>query len=129
MIAQAEYEHALQNGSFSVRERLLEGKVTTVREAELFFDTFRFEVVGGHTVGSSVVYFRHGDTNYAITGDECYSVENLQALRPIGVYSNTEENEAFLKKAFQMGVVPLPYHDQLIFHTYPQVSENIVRII
>ncbi|QTH41545.1 MBL fold metallo-hydrolase [Cohnella sp. LGH] len=124
-----EYEYALQNASLSVRERLLQSNVLTVKEAELFLDTFQFEVVGGHTVGSSVVYFQHDGANYAITGDECYVAENLTARRPIGIFSNTEKNEAFLKKAHGMGVIPLPFHDPGIFHTYKKVTENMVQII
>jgi glyoxylase-like metal-dependent hydrolase (beta-lactamase superfamily II) len=129
IIAYEDYLHALNNGTPAVRERLLRDNVITVKDEYLYDNKFRFKVIGGHTAGSSVIYFDHGGKNFVITGDECYNRDNMIANRPIGVYSSTEKNEAFLQDANDKGYIPLPYHDLSVFQSYKQVSSHIVQIL
>jgi glyoxylase-like metal-dependent hydrolase (beta-lactamase superfamily II) len=101
----------------------------TVKDTYIFDNKFTFKVIGGHTAGSSVIYFEHNESKYVITGDECYTCENLIENRPIGVYSSSENNQSFINETRQKGYLPLPYHDLTIFQTHHKVSKNIVQII
>jgi glyoxylase-like metal-dependent hydrolase (beta-lactamase superfamily II) len=129
IIAHDDYLHALNNGNPTVKDRLLRENVITVKDEFLFEDKFKFKVIGGHTVGSSVIYFEQGGNHFVITGDECYNRDNMNSNRPIGVYSSTENNAAFLDDAYRNKYIPLPYHDISVFQSYKQVSAHIVQII
>ncbi|WP_138753972.1 MBL fold metallo-hydrolase [Paenibacillus sinopodophylli] len=129
IISKIDYEHALNQCSQAVKEKLLQCHVVTVEDEYVIDDLFRFKVIGGHSNGSSVLYFEANDNNYIITGDECYCCDNMISNRPIGVYSNTEHNERFLNDAHHSGLIPLPFHDLNLFEQYPAVSEHIVRIL
>lgn len=129
IISYDEYMHVINNGKQAIRERLLRENVITVKDEFLFDNKFKFKVIGGHTIGSSVIYFEENEKNYVITGDECYNRNNLLENRPIGIYSKTEKNESFISDALQKGYIPLPYHDLNLFNKYKKVSSNIVQII
>ncbi|QMV40023.1 MBL fold metallo-hydrolase [Cohnella cholangitidis] len=129
IIAHDDYLHALNNGNPAVKERLLRENVITVKDEFLFDDKFKFKVIGGHTVGSSVIYFEQDGHNFVITGDECYDRDNMNDNRPIGVYASTEKNTAFLEEANRNQYIPLPYHDNSVFQSYKQVSTHIVQIL
>lgn len=125
------YEQAMAEGSISVKKRLLEAKapISLVEEKECFYDCFHFEVVGGHTPDSAVLYFQTDKDTYCITGDECYLCDNMEHNIPIGICSDGEKNKAFLQKAYTEGWIPLPFHDTTILEKYDRLTENIVRII
>lgn len=129
IISKTDYETALQQCSPAIKEKLLQSQVVTVDNEYIYDNQFRFKVIGGHSPGSSVVYFESINTNYIITGDECYWCDNLLSNRPNGVFSSTENNERFLNEAHHSGLIPLPFHDLHIFEHYPAVSNNIVRIL
>lgn len=129
VISNDEYVHALQHGKEAVQERLRGENILTIQDEYIFDEKFKFKVIGGHTIGSSVIYFEENDKNYVITGDECYLCNNMLENRPVGICAKTEKNEAFIDNARQKGLIPLPYHDLNLFHTYKEVSRHIVRII
>jgi glyoxylase-like metal-dependent hydrolase (beta-lactamase superfamily II) len=87
-----------------------------------------FEVIGGHTRGSSVVRFSHAGTRYVLTGDECYLCANAREQRAIGVAFNRQANAAFLASIADLATVILPCHDPIIFTKFPSVKPNVVRI-
>jgi glyoxylase-like metal-dependent hydrolase (beta-lactamase superfamily II) len=87
-----------------------------------------FEVVGGHTPGSSVVRFEHGGTRYVLTGDECYVCANRDKQRPLGMATNKKANADFIKSIADPAIVVLPCHDPAIFERYKPVTKEIVRI-
>lgn len=128
IISYEEYLHALKSVNPNVKNRLLKENVVKIKDEYLFEDKFKFKVIGGHTTGSSVVYFEHNNKDYVITGDECYTCDNLIKTRPIGVYSSSENNKSFINEAFEKGYISLPYHDITIFQTHNKVSNNIVQI-
>lgn len=129
IISYDEYMNVINNGKPSTRERLLKENVITVKNEFLFDNKFKFKVIGGHSIGSSVIYFEENNKSYVITGDECYNCSNLIGNRPIGVYSNTEKNESFISDALQNEYIPLPCHDLNLFNKYKKISSNIVQII
>ncbi|MBW5445242.1 MBL fold metallo-hydrolase [Cohnella sp. CFH 77786] len=129
IISKIGYENALKECSQSIQQKLLQCRVLTVEDDYIWGGLFRFQVIGGHSDDSSVVYFEANDNRYVLTGDECYWRDNMISNRPIGVYSSTENNERFLNDAHHHGFIPLPCHDMQIFEQHPAISKNIVRIL
>ncbi len=129
IISKIDYDLTLKQCSPSIKEKLLQCHVVAVENEYVYNDLFRFKVIGGHSEGSSVIYFETNNHNYIITGDECYSCDNMISNRPIGVFSSTENNERFINDIHQSGLIPLPFHDLNLFEQYPAISKNIVRIL
>lgn len=90
---------------------------------------FCFKVIGGHTKGSSVIYFREGEEKYVISGDETYLLDNFERQIPNGNVYSLEKNIEFIKQVHNEDMIPLPSHDAAIIEKYPIISEHIVRII
>ena len=129
IISEKEYHIALESSPQPVQDKLLRSRVVKVEDEYIYDDFFRYKVIGGHTLGSSVVYFSNQDKDYVITGDECYLRDNLFSQRPIGIRVNEGNNEKFLVEGKQKGYIPLPYHDLSIYDDYEHVSDHIVRIV
>ena len=110
-----------------------EGRTHAVLEREQIDPkgTLEFEVVGGHTAGSSVVHLQRLGVHYVFTGDECYLFANQKEQRPIGVTWNPKQNAAFIARIADPAIVALPSHEPEIYSRYPSLQpENaaIVRI-
>lgn len=129
IIAKGEYEIAMKESPEAIRNCLGGERVITVEDKMWIEDKFQFQVVGGHTVGSSVISFEEKGNSYIITGDECYVCKNLYDRIPIGIYSNLQRNKEFLWEAHEKGWIPLTYHDGGILSKYKKVSRNIVQIL
>lgn len=71
IISKLDYDIALEKCSQSIKEKLLQCNVVTVENEYIYDNLFRFKVIGGHSNGSSVVYFKLDNNDYVITGDEC----------------------------------------------------------
>ena len=104
-------------------------QISLVEERECFYDFFHFEVIGGHAPDSSVLCFQADQDTYCITGDECYLCDNMERNIAIGICSCKEKNERFIRKAYERGWIPLPFHDAEILDKYDRLTENIVRIV
>ena len=128
IVAEATYQSILASGSRATRAAIRKAEVIRTMGQVSVADGMTFSVVDGHTSGSSVVTVHAGQHDYVITGDECYLIQNVEAQRPIGVFSDAERNRAFLAKALNERLIPLPSHDPEIFIRYPLVSPNIARI-
>ncbi|HEX3025674.1 MAG TPA: MBL fold metallo-hydrolase [Clostridia bacterium] len=129
IISEKEYRTALEKCSEPVKNRLKSNRVIRVKEQYLFEEKFNFKVIGGHTFGSSVIYFKENGKHYVLTGDECYMCDNLTQLRPIGDFTDLQKNKKFIENTYENRIIPLPFHDGKIFETYKHVSENIAQII
>ncbi len=131
ILSKQTYEQAMSEGSDLIKNRLQETKapISLVEEKKCFYDKFYFEVIGGHTQDSSVLYFRIGKDTYCITGDECYLCDNMECNIPIGISFCREKNVAFIQKAHTEGWIPLPFHDAHILERYNRLTENIVRVL
>lgn len=129
IISKLEYDIAINQSPDPVKRRLKTNNVITTRDEYIYDNKFRFKVIGGHTAGSSVIYFEEEGKQYVITGDECYSCDNILKNIPIGFYADSQKNENFITDAYTSGLIPLPYHDAKIITNYQHISENIVRII
>ncbi|MDP4089832.1 MAG: MBL fold metallo-hydrolase [Bacillota bacterium] len=129
IIPKQEYDIAFKEGSAAVKARLVAGDVVLVEDHYLFEDKFRFQVIGGHTPGSSVIYFEEYNKSYVIAGDECYSCDNIFSNVPNDYCADHQKNAEFIADAHNRNLIPLPYHDNKIILNYDRVSENISRII
>jgi len=52
-------------------------KVTVFDQSAVLYDMFTIKKIGGHTKGSSVVFFSNGKDEYCFTGDEVYQYLNI----------------------------------------------------
>lgn len=129
IISELEYDTALEQSPDAVRQKLQSCEVIRVKDEFLYEDKFLFKVIGGHSIGSSVIYFEEGGNQYVITGDECYMCDNLIYNKPIGIVHDAASNNAFIANAHNKRLIPLPFHDNRVFIDYERVSENIVKII
>lgn len=103
--------------------------IQMVEDVFVLHGSFCFEVIGGHTKGSSVIYFNDGEKKFVISGDETYMLDNFERQIPNGNVYSLEKNWEFIKKIHKEGIIPLPSHDGSVIEKYPRVSEHIVRII
>ncbi len=130
IISRASYDTVLtQYQDENMRRILQSDQVRKIEDEFLYDDKFRFKVIGGHTEGSSVVYFEVEDQQYVIAGDECYLIENVEKNIPNGNVYDPLTNEKFIADAHDRRLIVLPFHDNQIFERYDKVSENIVRIL
>lgn len=130
IVAKETFDEILEQCSIEVvKNRLINGNVVLVDNEYVIEDKFHFCVVGGHSAGSSVIYFEEDGRTYVLTGDECYSLDNMLKNIPIGIYKDTEKNTSFIENAHLKGCIPLPCHDGRVMSQYEKLSENIVRII
>lgn len=129
IISKLEYDIAMNESRIQVKTQLKSNHVILVEDEYIFDHKFRFKVIGGHTPGSSVIYFEENNKNYVITGDECYACDNMLNNIPIGISSDGQKNEKFIADGHNQRLIPLPYHDNMVFSTYKQISKNVTRII
>ncbi len=100
------------NGLNNVRNYLKNNpEVNTFDSSLTLFDFFRIQTVGGHTEGSSVVFFNTGNDEYCITGDEIYLKENITNVTGNGSVSDHERNISFINEIIKSKARTLILHD------------------
>lgn len=88
--------------------------IVTFKKSLNLYDKFKIEYFGGHTKGSSIVTFQHGQTNYVLAGDECYVNENLEKQIPTGRFYDLTKSTEFIKKFNTPNYVVLLSHEPSI---------------
>lgn len=86
-------------------------KVSTFSTSIKLFEKFTVENIGGHTIGSSIVTFKHGQREYVLGGDECYINANLEKKIPTGRTYNIAKSIGFVEKYSQPDYVVLLCHE------------------
>lgn len=129
IISEPEYDIAMEKSPEAVKLKLKNSDVIKVKDEYLYDDMFRFKVIGGHSTGSSVIYFNRGDKDYVLTGDECYSPDNILNNIPGGYANDCDRNEAFINDTYMKKIIPLTFHDSKVLLSYKLISEHIARII
>ncbi len=129
VMSQGTYNSIMQEGKETVKNALCDCSITLVDDEMRIDDIFDFQVIGGHTPDSSVIYFWVNEKKYVITGDECYLCDNAVENKPIGIYTNAKKNEEFIDKIHREKWIPLPFHDEKVMKKYFKLSENIVQHI
>lgn len=78
-LSQKTFDKAVAENCESTRRCLQDAKVNNriciVGSGMKLLDTFIYEKVGGHAEDSGVFFFEHGDDEYCIVGDECFSID------------------------------------------------------
>ena len=54
--------------------------------------------IGGHSTGSCIVLFDHGDKTVVLCGDECYTDKNINEKIPTGASKCRERSNAFIEE-------------------------------
>lgn len=67
--------------------------------------------IGGHSKGSSVVVFKHGEKDVVICGDECYTLRNLKEQIPTGASKYPEISKEFVEEYSKEKYIPFTLHD------------------
>lgn len=71
----------------------------------------RARKIGGHSIGSSVVYLTSEENKYVLIGDEFYSPRCISENRRAGMPKNPEANSAFLAELRESEYIPIIFHD------------------
>lgn len=129
IVAKDAWEELQKSYPLITDQLMLTSKIQIVEDEFEVQGSFCFKVIGGHTKGSSVIYFNEGGEKFVISGDETYLLDNFERQIPNGVVYSLEKNRNFIKQVHKEGMIPLPSHDMSIIERYPRVSEHIVRII
>lgn len=109
------------NGLGEVRKYLRGNpKVHTFENSIVFLDFFRIQTIGGHSEGSSVVFFTYRDEQYCLTGDETYLYDNINSLTGNGSVVNHNKNISFLKELNKSGTKTFIFHDNKYYNNPQQ---------
>ncbi|MFT4145856.1 MAG: MBL fold metallo-hydrolase [Mobilitalea sp.] len=128
IVAKAAWEQVQKAYPKLTSQVMLTSKIHLVDE-QFEVQGFCFKVIGGHTKGSSVIYFKEGEEKYVISGDETYLLDNFERQIPNGNVYSLEKNIEFIKQVHKEEMIPLPSHDAAIIEKYPRISEHVLRII
>lgn len=79
-------------------------------DGEVFVKT-----VGGHSVGSCIVYFEQGDKTVVLCGDECYTDRNLKEKIPTGASKRPEKSQEFVEEYSKDKYIAFTCHDPEIY--------------
>jgi glyoxylase-like metal-dependent hydrolase (beta-lactamase superfamily II) len=71
-------------------------RVTVFDESTVLYDMFTVKKAGGHTKGSSAVFFKYGSSEYCFTGDEIYLQDNVANNTGNGSAVSHSNNVAFI---------------------------------
>lgn len=129
IMSRATYQNIVLEGENTVRNVLSRCFINLVDDEMWIDDIFHFQVIGGHTLDSSVLFFTKDEKRYVITGDECYLCANALENKPIGICANGKKNEEFIAKIHREKWIPLPFHDGELMERYNQISDNITQVV
>lgn len=73
-------------------------KVVTFSTFLKVYNKLNIEYIGGHTVGSSIVTFKYGQSDYVLAGDECYIDASLEKQIPTGRSYDIARSRGFIEK-------------------------------
>jgi glyoxylase-like metal-dependent hydrolase (beta-lactamase superfamily II) len=87
-------------------------RIETFRTDFELYGKFHVRWIGGHTKGSSAVFFRHAGEAFVLTGDEVFFRENVAASRLSGEIVDRRRNRSFLRELNRIPALRiLTFHD------------------
>jgi len=89
--------------------------ITTFDDEITLYDFFKIKKIGGHTNGSSVVFFDYKFTGYCFAGDEFYLTDNIEKNTGSGTVVNHKKNMDFLKFIVNGNYKLFLFHDNKYF--------------
>lgn len=91
-------------------------RVHTFDESITLFDFFRIQKIGGHSSGSSVIFFTYKNSGYCLTGDEIYSEDNISSMKGNGSVYDHDNNMKFISEIGGAHLKPLIFHDNRFYN-------------
>ena len=98
--------------------------VTQFDESHMLYDMFNIKKIGGHTKGSSVVFFKYDGAEYCFTSDEAYVGENVTMNLPIGSSFNPGNNRKFVDMLNKGNYKLFIFHDT----KYAGTKERFIKV-
>jgi glyoxylase-like metal-dependent hydrolase (beta-lactamase superfamily II) len=99
-------------------------KNITVFDKEItLYNFFKIQKIGGHTAGSSVIFFYYKNEKYCFTGDEFYLPDNIEKNTGSGTVFNHRKNIDFLKFLTINNYKLFLFHDNRYFD-----SSNFIKV-
>jgi len=98
--------------------------VTSFDESTVLYDKFKIQKIGGHTKGSSVVFFSQGDREYCFTGDEVYLRENIEQNTGNGTVTNHKNNLEFISMLRVKKPVLFIFHD----NSFADLKKSFIKV-
>lgn len=98
--------------------------ITTFDKSTTFYDIFTIKKIGGHTKGSSVVFFSSGKNEYCFTGDEVYLKENVAGNIGNGSVVNHIKNTEFINLLYSGNYNLFMFHDS----SYLNMKERFIKV-
>ena len=99
-------------------------KVTVFDQNTVLYDMFTIKKIGGHTKGSSVVFFSNGKDEYCFTGDEIYLKDNVLLKTGNGSVYNHTKNMEFIEKIIKGNYILFTFHEGI----YPDKKERFIKV-
>ncbi|HPS85938.1 MAG TPA: N-acyl homoserine lactonase family protein [Spirochaetota bacterium] len=99
-------------------------KVTVFDESTVLYDMFTIKKVGGHTKGSSVVFFNYNNEEYCFTGDEVYLRDNITRNTGNGSVVNHSNNIGFIDLIRKGNYKLFIFHD----NKYAEMKERFIKV-
>jgi len=86
---------------------------------------FNIKKIGGHTKGSSVVFFKYNGAEYCFTGDEAYVSDNVSKNLANGSSVNLNNNKKFLDMLNKSSYKLFIFHDA----KYADKKERFIPVL
>jgi len=99
-------------------------KVTVFDKSIVLYNIFTVKKIGGHTKGSSVVFFNHGNSGYCFTGDEVYLIDNVKQKIGNGSVVSHANNIKFINFINKDNYKPFIFHD----NRYVNKKERFIKV-
>lgn len=99
-----EYERA--------KKHIPEGfNVITFEDGQVLDGEIFIKRISGHSHGSSIVLFEHGEKTAVLCGDECYTARNLKEKIPTGASRDPKVSKAFVEEYSKEKYIAFTCHD------------------
>jgi glyoxylase-like metal-dependent hydrolase (beta-lactamase superfamily II) len=113
-------------GNLDIKKKLSDKSQLIIFEDNYtLYDFFFIKKIGGHTKGSSVIFFDYNSKRFCLTGDEIYSLGNLTQNIGNGTVVDSAKNLNFINELKNSGDIPLIFHDD----KYYDMPKNFIQII
>lgn len=99
-------------------------RIITFKDSLKLYDNINIEKVGGHSIGSSVVFLKHNDIEFCFTGDEIYSQKNVDEQIGVGSFYNHQKNIDFIKRLAKGNYKIFNFHEP----DFEKFNENFVQV-
>jgi len=94
-------------------------------ESYVLYNMFSIKKIGGHTKGSSVVFFNYENSEYCFTGDEVYVADNVKKNLANGSSVNLNNNKKFIDMLNTGNYKLFIFHDA----KYAEKKERFIQVL